>query len=330
MSPRAGRLLDAATVVLVAALAGRSVRAALVRPPWRDEEVSAWFARMSWPDFWHRLHLLDAVMTPYYLLLRALPHSLLAYRLVSVLAMVAAVGCAVGLARRLAGRSLAPVAGLVTAAVCLHNHYLLFYAAQARGYALATFGVAALALVLARPQPRWAPALVVVAVVGHLFAALPVAVLLLGHRVRDWRPWTALALTAGPLAVAGRHQTALVAWIGELFGDQTLRSVHLTTSAPVYLAAAAVVAGVLGRRFGLLAWWLGPLACLETLTLLGHPLLYPRYVVESAPAFAVLAGCAGADVLRRLRPTYARDTLLTGSAQELPRHRAAAQTTITP
>ena len=330
MSAAGRRYVGGATVALVVLFGVLSARSAADRRSWRDEDVTAWFARLPWSAFWHRLHLLDAVETPYYLLLRPLPDSLVAYRLVSVVAMVAAVACAVVLARHLAGPVVGPVAGLVTAAVCLQNHVLLSYAAQARGYALATFGVTALALVLAVPRPRWAPPFVVLAVVGHLFAALPVALLLAVHRVRDWRPWTALAATAVPLALAGRGQVGLVSWIGRLFGDQAARSLHVTTDAPLYVAAAGGVAAVLLRRLDLLVWWLGPVIVLESVSVAGHAVLWPRYVVESAPAFAVLAGCSGAALLGRLRPPYPRSVDLTGSSQEPRRHSSGGKATIAP
>lgn len=95
-----------------------------------------WFARLSWPDLWNNLHQIDAVLSPYYVLLhlwlKFFGTSTAAARSLSEVFAIATVPAVYLLARTLFdGRS-----AVLASILCATSAFFVAYAQTARPYAL--------------------------------------------------------------------------------------------------------------------------------------------------------------------------------------------------
>ena len=275
---------------------------------WSDETDSASAAARSWTGLARLLSHQDAPLGGYYALLhvwtRLAGDSAYALRLPSALAVVAAVWLTTRLGARLAGGG----AGLLGGGLLATNPFVLSFGADARPYALALAAAAGTGLLLSGPvTPRRRAAyagLVVLGTVAHLFFVLAVVAQLLGvalarGAVRPWLLPSALAAAVtSPLVVLAAGQTAevgylarpgllsLPGWFQAMAGGQAWLSVPAAVLLVVTLRRGTVRAHPL-----LLAWLLVPGPALLLLSQI-HPLYLARYVVESAPALAVLLAVA--------------------------------------
>ncbi len=290
---------------------------------WFDEGVTLGMVRLPFAELLR--HAWDPYLNNqvlYYLALRpwhVLGESEAALRAFSAVFSIATVAVAWALGRRLFGAAAGVIAGAV---VALHP-WLVRYAQEARAYSLATFLVALSALFLARHvETRARRDLVLWVVAGglalyaHFFAGLAVAAQVaslaaLGPReLRDRKPLLlgALALAALELPIAVFLVVVpkgLVGWIPPV-SLSTLADVGSALaggSAPLLLffLAALVATAILGARRRLaaerwaaaltLSWALVPTLAMAAVSL-RQPILLDRYVLASAPAFALAAGAA--------------------------------------
>ncbi|MBO4209871.1 glycosyltransferase family 39 protein, partial [Micromonospora echinofusca] len=194
---------------------------------WTDELATWGVARSSWSEMFALLRWVDAIIGPYYTLIRGWAElagtSDTALRLPSVLAMTGAAALVGALGAQLAGPRTGLTAGLLFALLPAASRF----AQEARVYAFVVF-CAVLATYLlvqavTRPRPwRWPAYLLAVAALGVLH---PIALLLLAahgwvvlaqHRDRavGWLlAATVGALPALPLLRLGNQQKSQVAWI---------------------------------------------------------------------------------------------------------------------
>jgi mannosyltransferase len=238
----AGRLagwwagLDTRRAVLVASLVAVVTCGGLLgrQPLSWDEAVTASAARHTLPRLAALLDRTDAPLGGYYLavhgwlrLLAAagLPADEAWLRLPSALAAVAAVALTVVLAARYFG----PRAGLAAGVLLAVQPMLVFYAHDARPYALVTAGVVGATLLFVRALKRPSPARLAaygLAAAGCLYLHLFGALALLAHAAvaaRRGRPrlrWALtgalLVLAAAPLLAVSSGQTGELAWIPPL------------------------------------------------------------------------------------------------------------------
>jgi mannosyltransferase len=148
-----------------------------------DESISIAYARSSWPDFWSIMTTREINQSLYYVLLRGwivLGSSEGAVRTLSAVATIATVPILYLLAEHLFGFRPALAAGLLLAT----NAFSVWYAQEARGYALAmllaTVCTYALVGALERPTVRWWAAYAFLATAG-LYAHFFVGLVLLAH-----------------------------------------------------------------------------------------------------------------------------------------------------
>ena len=238
-------------------------------------------------------------------------------RLLSLVAMVAAVAVFTRAVARLAGRRTGVAAGLLIAT----NPFVVAYSAEARGYALARLATSVAVLGLARwmdGEPLWLFG--VAATSAGLFhwyallvtAALAVAAVLLRRR-RAVPVVVVTAVAAVPaLAVVA---TALANGVGGS-GAQWIRGVGLAVpplalrswaGGNVVLAVAllaAVVAGVVRGRGGtrtVALCWVGLPVALVTAGELVRPLYVDRYLLPALVGLAVLAALGASALPGRWR-----------------------------
>ncbi|WP_159084977.1 glycosyltransferase family 39 protein [Planctomonas deserti] len=231
---------------------------------WYDEAATITATTRSWPELWRMLGTVDAVHGLYYLLMHAwidaVGYTPFTLRLPSAVVTGVAAGCLVALARRVATRNVALVAGL---AFCLFPR-VTWMGAEGRSYALSVALAVCLTLVLAsacrragenrRTRALWwsAYGLLAIAsvtvfiylallVVGHGVTLLWAAVSARGERargtgrradaLRSLVGWAAAAAVAGlvclPLAAAIIAQSGQVSWIDPI-GAHSFHSVFLT------------------------------------------------------------------------------------------------------
>ncbi|HEX2774967.1 MAG TPA: glycosyltransferase family 39 protein [Micromonosporaceae bacterium] len=281
---------------------------------WRDE-LATWSAASRPPaDLLRMLGNIDAVSGPYYLLMsgwiRVFGDSVIALRLPSALAMMAAAGLTAVLGARVFNERVGMVAGLLFAVVPSTSRY----GQEARSYALVTLLAVGATLLLLRALERptwtrWAAYAGAVAGLGlahlvavTLVAAHAVAVGLAWHR-GDRRPlgWMTACGSAGtvlaPLALFSRGQQAQqLGWVR----SPTISAVvdlpgGITQAAAVggLLAGFAAVAAVnTGRRGATLAaCLLFPSGALLAASLVS-PLWVPRYLVFTVPFGCLLSAAA--------------------------------------
>lgn len=302
---------------------------------WYDELYTAEVAPLPVGDLWHAFvrgegtipYLRDAPPSynfPYYvvahgwLALTGLFPGEVGLRLLSLLAMVGAVAVAVRVAARLAG----PRAGLATGLALAANPFVVQFAAEARGYALAMLATALSALGLVRwldGRPRSLPLYAgagAAAGLLHWFALLPVAALALAAVVVRGRGAArpvlgAAALAAVPaLAVVG---TAVANGVGgsgaEWISDVGLHVPRLLlkswSGGRLALAVVTVVAAAAGlaraprtARIVAGAWAAVPVAVVTAIEPV-RPLFVDRYLLPTLVGLALLMGLGVAALPRR-------------------------------
>jgi len=283
---------------------------------WRDELASWSFASRPVTEMFSAARHTGATQLAYYLLLHvwivAFGDSADAMRALSVLAMAAAAACVALVGRRLAGARAGLVAGLVFALVPSVSRF----AQEVRFYALATLvaTLATLLLLRALDRPsalRWLAYAVSLALLGYVdVVALSV---LAGHAVgvvlRSWHhgdrrqlwfiPAVAAALaTCLPVVLAGSAQAGRqVAWIprpGLDLADFAFfgRNLFYSTSVATALIILAVLAWAVAWREAafMTALAIGPVAAVWLASQGTYSYFFPRYLLFTVGAWAVLAG----------------------------------------
>ena len=287
---------------------------------WRDE-LSSWsFASRPIPELTATVQHSDASQLAYYLLLHywiaALGDSVLAMRLLSVLAMTGAAACVTLIGRKLAGGRAGLLGGLVFAlvpSVSRFSQETRFYALEVLVAMLAT-----LALLCALERPgigRWALYACSVSVLGYvdlvalcLLAGHAVAVALqLWHNRRRslgvlaFLPAAVVGCAAClPLALVGLGQADIqVGWIprpGLSFSafDFFGRNLFYSTSAAAALIIVAVFAWAVAWRAAAIASAIAivPVAVLWGVSQGAVSYFFPRYLLFTVGAWAILAGLA--------------------------------------
>jgi mannosyltransferase len=301
---RLGRLYWAWPAGLMAILSMYQI----TRPALWADELATWGAvRLSWGSLFRLLGNVDAVVGPYFTLMKAWTSvagtSTLALRLPSALAMTAAVALLTILGTRLAGRRVGLLAGLAFAVVPTTSRY----AQEARPYAFVIlFAVlATLALTWLLDAPGWLRAAGYGAAVALLGAFHLVALLLLvAHGIvvglrRDRLLLVRWAVAAGaavlvllPLAWLGHRQSAQISWL-------TPADWRTLVSVPDTIFGTGVVGGFL-IALGVLAvsrsaapvlagtWALAPILALYLVSEV-TTLFWARYLLYTLPGFVLLA-----------------------------------------
>jgi mannosyltransferase len=291
----------------------------LTRPElWRDE-LSSWsFASRPVGQLVTIVHHSDATQLPYYLLLHywiaAFGDSVAAMRMLSVLAMAGAAACVTLVGSRLAGRRAGLVAGLVFALIPSVSRF----AQETRFYALEVLAgmLATLLLLRAIERPgwlRWVLYALSVAALGYVdVVALAV---LAGHAAGValcWWRTRELALlgfiaaaVAGcaaclPIITVGLGQAGgQLSWLGR--PDFTMsafaffgRNLFYSTATAAALIIVAVLAWAVAWRAAAFASAIAvlPVAALWALSQGSYSYFFPRYLLLTVGAWAILAGVA--------------------------------------
>lgn len=267
---------------------------------------------MPWAGLRAMLTEIDAVVAPYYLLMRGWAAlagtSDLALRVPSVLAVAAAAGLTAAVGVRLGGVRTGLTAGVLFAVLPAVSRY----AQEARPYALAMCAAAGATLLLLRALERpstgrWSAYAAVVALLGllHVVALLLVAAhgaAVLVLRAGGWR-WLAAAVLgcvpSVPLLVLGARQRAQIDWIPTVGADR------LTTT-PSQMFGTTLIGGVViglallgaSRRTVVPAAWAAVPAALLLLASTVTDLWLGRYLLFTVPAWALLAAFATATAAR--------------------------------
>ena len=251
---------------------------------WYDEAATITATTRTWPELWRMLGTVDAVHGLYYLVMHAwidlVGYTPFTLRLPSAVVTGVAAGCLVALARRVATRTIALVAGT---AFCLFPR-ITWMGSEGRSYALSVMLAVCLTLVLAsacrrasegrRARTLWWAAyggLAIVSVTVFIYLALLVVahgVTLAwasvaarsggtvdagrrGDALRSLAGWVVAAVAAGlvclPLAAAVVAQSGQVSWIQPI-GEHSFHSVFLTQLflGNAWFAAAAWSLAALG------------------------------------------------------------------------------------
>jgi mannosyltransferase len=325
-------LIPAVTMAVVGGLG-------ITRPSlWTDEFATWGMTAVSWGRMWGVLRYLDAVLAPYYLVVRGVTTvagvSDLTLRLPSLAAMVLAAALVGALGRRLAGPRTGILAGLLLALLPASSRF----AQEARPYAMTALlaVVATYLLVLVTERAtfwRLAGYALAVAALGLMHV---VALLLLaahGWIILAWYrrllPRWIVAATFGLLPVLP------VLWLGHRQSNQVSYIPHVGLQAvgpygTVVLGSVGllVVLGLLGlfalplRKPAVLftAWVVVPAVGL-LLVSLAFSLFLPRYLIFTLPGWALLAGCA----LTRAPTALAAGTLVLVAALGMPAQLAQRQ-----
>jgi uncharacterized membrane protein len=303
---------------LPAAAAAGLVSATIWRPSmWADETATWSAATRSWSQLGRLLHHQDAVFAVYYAAMHiwtALAGtSALALRAPSAMAAVATV-FATG---RLAQKRYGAVAGVAAGLSLALNPFFMFYAIDARPYAVAAMlGVLSTdALLTDNGRQRWSSyaALTAVGVLAHLYFVLFVLAQIIGmactDRPRARRAVLAAApalLAASALGAVGWTQRHQINWLPHTRpADLLLWWRHLTgtgvAGAIVAVLSLVGLAALRAHRRDLAVIGVG--LALPSLLLVAvsqwWPLYDRRYVVESAPLIAVTAGCGVVALIER-------------------------------
>jgi len=291
----------------------------LTRPElWRDE-LSSWsFATRPVPQLVEIVKSSNASQLAYYLLLHfwimAFGDSVLAMRMLSVLAMTGAAACVSLIGRRMAGAWAGLLAGFVFALVPSISRF----AQETRFYALEVLVAMLATLLLLRaienPAPRrWAAYAVCVAVLGYV--DLVALCLLAGHAVgvamRWWQDrddrltWFVPAGLAGclacaPMALVGLGQASnQLGWLPRpglslsafaFFG----RNLFYSTAVAAALIIVAVLAWAVAWRAAAFATAIaiGPVIVAWGVSQGAVSYFFPRYLLLTVGAWAILAGIA--------------------------------------
>lgn len=274
---------------------------------WRDESVTAHFARVPLRQAWSEWGEYDAVHALHYLLVRLtiwIEPLELGLRLPSVIAFVAATVGIVLIGRRLDSWLVGACAATVYAIVPVASRY----AQEGRSYPLvcAAAVFATLALLRLIERPTWQRTTVyglMVALVGylHLYGLL----LLVAHGawiVVGGRPalrrvvvaWAGAAIALAPLVLvaAGQRERQLY-WITTPGAEEFRKLVELfgvTKELTAFLVLLVLVGAWALRRASLpLMWAVLPLIASIAISQF-HPVFTDRYVLFVVPALALLVG----------------------------------------
>jgi mannosyltransferase len=283
---------------------------------WRDEVASWWFASRPLPRLIAAVHSTGATQLPYYLLLHfwiaAFGDSADAMRALSVLAMAGAAACVTLVGRRMAGARAGLISGLVFALVPSVSRF----AQEIRFYALEVLVATLATLLLLRALDkatgwRWAAYGACLAVLGYvdLVALSVIAGQAAAVAVRWWQDrdnrhlWFAPAAFGGlaaclPLALVGSDQAASqVKWIARPGLDLTAfaffgRNLFYSTSVAAALIVLAVLAWAVARREAafITAIAIMPVVAVWLVSQGPHSYFFPRYLLLTVAAWAVLAG----------------------------------------
>jgi mannosyltransferase len=283
---------------------------------WRDELASWSFASRPVSSLIATARNTGATQMAYYLLLHVwitvFGDSVDAMRALSVLAMAAAAACVTLVGRRLAGARAGLLSGLVFALVPSVSRFaqeIRFYSVEVLVATLAT-----LLLLRALDQPsvrRWLAYAVCLALLGYIdIVALSV---IAGHAagimVRWWRDrdtrllWSVPAVVAGlaaclPLAMIGSAQAGnQIGWIPKPGLDLTAfaffgRNLFYSTSVAAALIILAVLAWAVAWREAafMTAIAVMPVAAVWLVSQGPHSYFFPRYLLLTVGAWAILAG----------------------------------------
>ncbi|MFC0008089.1 glycosyltransferase family 39 protein [Micromonospora siamensis] len=314
--PRAARTVAWLVPALAMALVGGVF---LTRPALWTDELATWgMTTTSWADMWPVLRYVDAVLAPYYVLMRAWAEvagtSDLALRLPSLAAMVGAAA----LTGRLGSRLVGPRTGLLAGLLLVAFPSATRFAQEARPYALTVFAAVLATLLLVRlvdrpTLPRTLAYALALALLGMLHLIGLLLLVAHGWSVLAWRRealWHWLlgaalgALPAVPLIWFGSAQRSQVAYIPGL-SDATFGSYGTvlfgTLAVGLLVIALSLFSLPLRHPAAVYTAWavLPPFALAAASIWL--PLFLPRYLIFTLPAWALLAGVA----LSRVRPALA-------------------------
>jgi mannosyltransferase len=283
---------------------------------WRDELASWSFASRSVPDLIAAARHTGATQLAYYLVLHfwisAFGDSADAMRAPSVLAMAGAAACVALVGRRLAGNRAGLLAGLVFALVPSVSRF----AQEVRFYAFAVLAVTLATLLLLRALdrpslPRWLSYAASLALVGYIdLVALSVVAghiagaVLRGRDDRDNRLLWFLAAVAGgiaacvPVVVLGANQAkSQIGWIARPDHDLSEfaffgRNLFYSTSVAAALIILAILAWAVAWRDAafMTALAVGPVAAVWLISQGSYSYFFPRYLLFTVGAWAVLAG----------------------------------------
>jgi mannosyltransferase len=285
---------------------------------WRDELASWTIAERPLGAMFATGRRIDGSLLAYYLVLHSwiklFGDSADAMRSLSVLAMAGAAVCVTLTGQRLAGARAGQVAGLVFALVPSVSRF----AQEVRSYALQVLlaTLATLLLLRALEQPlvrRWAAYAAAVAALGYI--DLVALVLITGHLAAvalTWRnnrdrrllwfvPAVAAAITAClPLIIVGSGQAgSQIGWILRPGLDLTAvssfgRNLCYSTLVAAALLILAVAAWVVHWRAAAFATavMLLPVAAVWAMSQGTYSYFFPRYLLFTVAAWAILAGIA--------------------------------------
>lgn len=356
MSTRARRLALGGEIALAGLL---GLIALGNRSFWLDESASVTLAKLDWGAFAHELHVREANMSLYYVLLRwwsELGDSERVLRSLSVIVTVALVPVVYLLARRLADTRVALLACLFVAV----NPMIVRYSQEARGYALCVLLVTTSAYLFVRgiQQPTWPVWIAYGLVAGlsgyaHFFGllVLPAQALSLLFLPRASLPWRHLAGAAvvlacllGPLVyLLSGVDPAHGAWtsgntVGRLFDpfhDNRVLALAVVTAGAIVVIALWLV---LRRRFGprlqtgaawtwalLVLWIVVPVGLVLALAVVYRPLFVVRYFIICIPPILLLASMFIAQIHRRWLAVAASVMIVAGSAAGVIRWYAGGQ-----
>lgn len=283
---------------------------------WRDELASWSFAGRPVPALITAARHTGATQLAYYLVLHfwmaAFGDSADAMRAPSVLAMAGAAACVALVGRRLAGNRAGLLAGLVFALVPSVSRF----AQEVRFYAFAVLAATLATLLLLRAldrpsAPRWLGYAAGLALVGYidLVALSVVAGHIAGAVLRCWydrdrrQLWFLAAVAGGmaacvPVLLAGMTQASnQIAWIARPDLDLTDfaffgRNLFYSTSVATALIILAILAWAVAWRDAafMTALAIGPVAAVWLISQGSYSYFFPRYVLFTVGAWAVLAG----------------------------------------
>ena len=298
---------------------------------WRDELMSWSIASRSLPGLLATARHVDAAQAAYYFVLHCwmlvFGDSVIAMRLLSVLAMAGAAACVALLGRRLFGGRGGVAAGLVFAVVPSISRFAQEVRFYALGVLAATLATLLLLRALEKPGwPRWTGFALCVTAVGYLEATA--LSMLAGQTAVTWLTargqhnrqlllrFAAAAAGGGllvlPVIIAGEQQAgSQLGWLAQPgFGFAFPFLANLFYSYPVAVAMLALAAGAwvscrmarsrLDRHATAIATVLAvaPVLAVWIASQGSVHYLFPRYLLFTVAGWALLAGA----VLSQARP----------------------------
>ncbi|MCV7260901.1 glycosyltransferase family 39 protein [Mycobacterium shimoidei] len=331
---RTGKLLDPIAVAVLAA--GVSAAAANRPSLWFDEgaTISASASR-SLSQLWQLLGRIDAVHGLYYLLMHGwftiFPPTEFWSRLPSAIAVGAAAAGVVVFTRRFTPRGTAACAGILFAIL----PRVTWAGIEARPYALEAATAVWLTVLFAtavRRNRRSLWLLYCLALMLAILLSVNLGLLVLVYAVMlrvlpragsavIWGLATSAAALAlmTPFFVFAHQQVWQVGWISTLRRNLFLDVVHrqyFDHSVPfAILSGLTIVAAIAVRRAGrpapagdlrpllisCVAWIVLPTVVILTYSAIGEPIYYPRYLILTAPAMAIVLALCIVTLVRKPR-----------------------------